>query len=111
MWAGDFEPVKWKTHQKVQETSYSTKNPKLDRQQGGAEAQLRERKTKPCQCEKESKNTISMKISVLALQAVLANKRNGYTKYTKCLDIDDKGNRVQYRYFCDQGSFFVQVSP
>lgn len=53
-----------------------------------------------------------MKISVLALPAILAgNNKAGYTKYTKCLDIDDKGNRVQYRYFCNQGSFFVQVSP
>ena len=59
-----------------------------------------------------TKSTISMKISVLALPAILAgNNKAGYTKYTKCLDIDDKGNRVQYRYFCNQGSFFVQVSP
>jgi len=34
-----------------------------------------------------------------------------YSKYTKCQKIDDNGNRIQYRYHCAQGRFFVQVSP
>lgn len=36
---------------------------------------------------------------------------NSYSKYTRCLPMDAHGNRMQYRYYCEEGKFHVQVSP